>query len=64
MQSAMVRMARSRDSEDRMVQGGGREATSLGKAHAHAMEDYRTYCWENGYTMSGEIPEAVGRSGG
>ena len=60
MQSTMVRMVRSRDPEDRVVKRRGRETASSGEIDAYAMEDYRTYCWKNGYSVLGEISEALG----
>lgn len=64
MQSKMVGMAGPGYPEDRMVKGGGREAPSLGQAHANSMEDYCTDRGPNSHPVSGEISKAIGRSGG
>ena len=56
----MVRMAGSGDSEDRMVERGGREAASSSEIDAYTMEDHRTHRWENGDPVLGEISEVIG----
>ena len=60
MQSKMGGVVRSRYSENRVVKGGGREATPFGQAYAHAMEDYSAYCWKNGNSVPGALSEALG----
>ena len=44
MQGKMVRVAGSRDPEDRVVERGGRKATPFGQTDAHPMENYCTHC--------------------
>lgn len=60
VQSSVGRMARPGDSENRVVEGGGREATTSGEVDANAMADDCTDCGKNGYTMLREISEATG----
>ena len=58
VQGKMVRVAGSRDPEDRVVERGGRKATPFGETDAHAMENYCTHRGKDGYAVFGEIPEA------
>lgn len=52
-------MARSGNTQDRVVQGGGRETASSGEGDAHPMEDAGTHGREDRYAMFGTIPEAA-----
>ena len=58
MQSEMGRMARSRYSQNRMVEGRRRKVVALGEINANAVAHYRTDRGKNGNTMLGEIPKA------
>lgn len=59
VQGKVVGMARSWNSQDRVVERGRREAASFSEAYAHAVEDNCADCWEDSYTVLGEIPEVT-----
>lgn len=60
MQGAMVRMAGSGYSKDRMVETGRREIASPCEVDAHTMEDDRAHSWKDCNAMSREISKVAG----
>lgn len=60
MQGKMDGMARSWNSQDRVVEGGGREITPPGKVDAHTVENDCAHRRENCDAMSGAVSEITG----